>query len=247
MEVLRRILDEAPPFCEIHVWAGFPCVDLSSAKAYRRNLAGARSSLIFEAIRVIDELKQLFPQKQIHFVVENVASMDTSARSSISSLLNVEPFKVDPSTQVPMFRPRLCWTSLSVPEDVRGVTMVRSPGYTNLVFEGRWPEPAAWLEEGAQKADPSVVYPTCMKSIPRNAAPQRPAGIERCSSSTLARWRSHDFRFPPYQYKEIFLIWSDRISQHRLLLPEEREALMGLGRDHTAVCFSASKAKTVTE
>lgn len=38
---------------KIHVWGGFPCVDLSSAKAYRQNLEGPGSSLFWEIPRIL--------------------------------------------------------------------------------------------------------------------------------------------------------------------------------------------------
>lgn len=158
-ETLRSFIDEAPPFSEIHVWAGFPCVDLSSAKAHRLNLQGPQSSLIHEAIRVIADLRGLYPSKTIHFVIENVASMDPSARTAISQLLNVAPYKVDPSNQVPMSRPRLCWTTLVIPHNVAGVTLVPHGDYTEVVMEGVWPQSSAWLEKGAQQNDPNVMIP----------------------------------------------------------------------------------------
>ena len=59
-EHLENFLEDLDEFQEIHVWAGFPCVDLSAVKAFRRNLLGSQSSLIFEAIRVMDDLKKDF-------------------------------------------------------------------------------------------------------------------------------------------------------------------------------------------
>ena len=86
-EVLEEKLLMMDDFEEIHGWAGFPCVDLSSAKASRLNLEGESSSLIFEACRIFRELQDLFPQCKVRRVVENVASMDVAARDQISELL----------------------------------------------------------------------------------------------------------------------------------------------------------------
>lgn len=246
-EVLRKILEEAPPFCEIHVWSGFPCVDLSSAKAHRQNLDGPPSSLIYEAVRVIQEVKTLFPNKPVHFVIENVASMDGSARAAILELLQVQPLKLDPCNQVPTSRPRLCGTTLAIPSGVKGLELRPNSGYTDMLIEGTWPQPEQWLAEDSFQTEPGVTYHTFMKSIVRERPPPRPAGVERCCPETLARWASHSYRFPPYQYKQCYLIWCDKKGQYRLLLPEEREALMGMGRHHTAACFSASKAKQLPQ
>lgn len=81
-----------------------------------------------------------------------------------------------------------------------------------------------------------------MKSIPRSSPPPKPAGIERCDDATISRWTSDAFRFPPYQYKEKFLITSN--PTWRLLSPVEREILLGYGFRHTAVCMSASDIKS---
>ena len=56
-------------------------MDLSAAKFNRSNLEGRHSSLIHEALRVLREVKAAFPHPTVvHFLFENVASMDASAR-----------------------------------------------------------------------------------------------------------------------------------------------------------------------
>ncbi|CAK9104456.1 unnamed protein product [Durusdinium trenchii] len=85
-EGLREEMEHFGDFGELHLWAGFPCVDVSSVRAHRQNLQGASSSLIHEAIRVFDELAVLFPDTPTEFFVENVASMDVEVRDQLSSL-----------------------------------------------------------------------------------------------------------------------------------------------------------------
>ena len=239
LENLILGLDECE---EIHVWAGFPCVDLSSAKAGRLNLQGKRSGLIFEALRIIEELRESFPHMTIHFVVENVASMDVSARDEISSMLGVEPFRVDPVRQAPLSRPRFCWTSIKVFE-VEGVTLVQKQGYQDMIVEGAWPAASDWLDVGATPFEEGVTYPCCMKAIRREVPPFKPAGIERCDEMTLERWRQDEYRFPPYQYKPQYLIWDSKLGSGRLLSIGERERLLGYGNHHTELAYSASEAK----
>eukprot|EP00438_Fugacium_kawagutii_P030575 Skav232830 [mRNA] locus=scaffold2600:52216:56365:+ [translate_table: standard] len=223
-------------FQEIHLWVGFPCTDLSSAKAKRENLAGRQSSLFYEALRIKKELKEVYPKKKFKQVFENVASMDIEARRQISSELECRPFRVDPRLQVPMSRPRFCWTDLDLFE-VPGITYVDKGDYVEMEVSGTWPEPKDWLTEGWYQLDPSAIFPTCMKAIPRVKPPEQPAGIHRCDQR-----RSDNFKFPPYQYKSQYLLVNED-GQGRLLDCQEREQLMGFGKDHTSVCFSASRSK----
>ena len=70
---------------EIHLWAGFPCSDLSAAKAFRRNLQGEKSGLFSEVLRIRTSLRKRFsPVVPVKFALENVASMDREACDDIS-------------------------------------------------------------------------------------------------------------------------------------------------------------------
>lgn len=82
-----------------------------------------------------------------------------------------------------------------------------------------------------------------MKCIRRRKPPPGPVGINRCDQDTRTRWESENFMYPPYQFKEQYLIYDERISRGRLLNSRERERLMGFGDGHTLPAFSASKAK----
>ena len=94
---------------EIHLWAGFPCKDLSSARAFRKNLDGDQSSLFYEVPRIKKLLRKEFPSKVIiKYVLENVASMDREAATAISQAIGTTPYFVDCADAVPMHRPRLC-------------------------------------------------------------------------------------------------------------------------------------------
>eukprot|EP00438_Fugacium_kawagutii_P013231 Skav201217 [mRNA] locus=scaffold651:401343:403862:- [translate_table: standard] len=155
---LEESFEKIGPFEEIHVWAGFPCVDLSAVKHNRLNLRGPGSSLIHEAKRVIKEVKELYPMKKVLRIVENVASMDISARDEISTMLELTPFKLDPSQQVPMSRPRLCWTDVELYE-IAGLKLEEAQGYVEVKIRGSWPSPEDWLEEDCQQAEAWVTYP----------------------------------------------------------------------------------------
>ena len=49
-----------PTIESIHLWAGFPCVDLSAVKFGRKNLKGSESSLFFEVVRVLKLIRKVY-------------------------------------------------------------------------------------------------------------------------------------------------------------------------------------------
>ena len=184
---VRQWLFRYPHVTSLHLWGGFPCVDLSSVRFGRKNLLGKESGLFFEILRVIRLIRRIFGSNFVlHFFIENVSSMDQSAAEEISQALGVRPYKLQCSDVVPVSRP-------------------------------------------------------CMKAVPRRAPPPAPAGLSRCDADTVARWECDKFRYPPYQYKLEYIIWSE--SGWRLLDSQERELLHGFGFDHTAPCLSASDIK----
>eukprot|EP00438_Fugacium_kawagutii_P011728 Skav222902 [mRNA] locus=scaffold1489:76567:81134:+ [translate_table: standard] len=239
---LEECLEKIGQFDELHIWCGFPCVDLSSAKHGRKNLEGEGSGLIREAVRIIKVLKQRYHMKTIKRIIENVCSMDVSAREEISQMLGLLPYKLDPSSQVPMSRPRFCWTDVEI-EETDQLWMEEHGGYVEIKVLSEWPSPEDWLDKDCPPAEDGVIYPTFMKSIPRLQPPPKPVGLHRCSQGTVSRWQSDDFRFPPYQYGDRYLIWDPHQDSYRLLSCEERERLMGLGAGITSYCKSASQAK----
>ena len=56
------------------------------------------------------------------FLIENVRSMDASARAEISRILGVEPLGLCPSDILPYNRPRLAWTNKELAE-TEGITL----------------------------------------------------------------------------------------------------------------------------
>ena len=229
---------------EIHLWAGFPCTDLSSAKHGRLNLLGPNSSLFFEVPRILDLLREEFPSEvTVKFTGENVASMDEAAALEISSHLGTRPYLLDSAYAVPMRRPRFAWTS----EDLHGVCpdveLHEHRYWTQVESFATYPQTVQWIEPGHvwKGEELNVKFPTAMKSIPRTQPPPKPAGIERCSEECLSRWRSDSYRYPPYQYDWRFLITTD--STWRLLSAEEKELLLGYGFGHTSLAASASQMK----
>jgi DNA (cytosine-5)-methyltransferase 3A len=88
------------------VMGGFPCTDLSVAKAGRKGLAGEHSSLFWELVRAIREVQPHW------FLVENNASMPAADRATITAALGVEPIMINSSLVSAQHRRRLYWTNI---------------------------------------------------------------------------------------------------------------------------------------
>lgn len=104
---------------------GSPCQDLSIAKKDRKGLAGQRSGLFYEYVRILNEAKPKY------FILENVNSMPKEAKLQISEILGVEPIMINAALVSAQNRKRLFWVgklingkyqtvSISLPED-RGI------------------------------------------------------------------------------------------------------------------------------
>jgi DNA (cytosine-5)-methyltransferase 3A len=80
---------------------GSPCQDLSVAKVNREGLAGKRSKLFFDFVRILKEAKPKY------FVLENVASMNRESKEKITEILGVEPIMIDAALVSAQSRKRL--------------------------------------------------------------------------------------------------------------------------------------------
>lgn len=85
---------------------GSPCQDLSIAKGKREGLAGARSGLFYEYVKI---LRRHEPK---YFVLENVASMSEENKQAITEQLGVEPIMIDAALVSAQSRKRLFWTNI---------------------------------------------------------------------------------------------------------------------------------------
>lgn len=113
LAMVRHWANSFPRILEVHIWGGFPCVHLSSARSDRLNLEGEGSNLFFKLVEIIEMCEHVFGSSvPVEFVIENVFSMDVSARNEISMRLDIKPLKLDPADCTPMSRPRLAWVSI---------------------------------------------------------------------------------------------------------------------------------------
>lgn len=98
---------------------GSPCQDLSRAKTDGQGLKGSRSSLFYDYLRILRNVKPKW------FILENVASMKAVYRDEITKLLGVEPIMIDAALVSAQTRKRLFWTNIpgiTQPKD-RGIIL----------------------------------------------------------------------------------------------------------------------------
>ena len=222
---------------EVHFFAGFPCIHLSSVRAGRLNLQGEGSRLFWVLLQILGWVYELFqPFAAVKFCVENVSSMDESARRTISEQLDVQPVKLDPSDNLPFNRPRLAWCSETL-HPMEGLELWQESDYIRAWVTTSPVQQAQWIRPGWHWAGEShgTKLPTFMKSIRRHRPPPVPAGLWRTSAATRELWESENFRYPPYQFSPEYLL-SCPGKPDRVLDCIEREI-------HTATCRSASDVK----
>lgn len=233
-----------PRIAEVHVMAGFPCVHLSSARAFRRNLEGEGSKLFWDLLQVLQWIIEIFGTfAKVKYCIENVASMDEAARKQISEQLDIIPVKLDPADCLPFSRPRLAWCSEELVA-MEGVELWTEKEYVRCVVTAPSLSTSSWIRPGWfwDDEDGRIKLPTFMKSIKRSRPPPVPAGYSRASAGTLQRWEEDSYRFPPYQYGDRFLLHHPELGS-RVLDSSERELLLGFGPGHTSTCMSASDMK----
>ena len=92
-KMARELKYKYPQIEAIHLWGGFPCIDLSAVKYGRKNLSGSQSGLFFELLRILKLLRLVFGfDFTIIYIIENVASMDIAAEQEELTQLIVSPF-----------------------------------------------------------------------------------------------------------------------------------------------------------
>lgn len=168
--------------------------------------------------------------------------MDAAARDEISRELGMWPLRVDSEAMVPMSRPRFVWTNLET-VDTESMWVEEKRCFSQVHFLSNPVDSLAWLEPGCSQLEGPIVYPTCMRAIVRARPPERPVGWSRCSDEELMRWRQDQFRFPPYQYRNCYMVVNQATGGLRYICASEREQLLGYGWGHTLPAFSASTAK----
>jgi len=117
---------------------GSPCQDFSRGNKERLGLEGEKSSLFFEYVRLLEELKPTY------FLLENVV-MDMEDNNFISRTLGVLPVNINSSLVTAQQRNRYYWTNIqgsdvglfesiiSQPKDKKiSLQSILENGYTNM-------------------------------------------------------------------------------------------------------------------
>ncbi len=108
--------------------AGSPCKDLSAANKTRDGLAGEKSGLFYEFVRLLKETNPTY------FLLENV-KMDKKWEDEISNILGVKPIIIDSALVTGAFRKRLYWTNIpqydSIADSHVNLQELLDSGYTD--------------------------------------------------------------------------------------------------------------------
>ena len=153
------------------------------------------------------------------------------------------PYHLDSADAVPLRRPRLCWTNVELEGCLDGVSFFEDRRWIRVEAKAPFPACSQWITPGFHWPGEHQVgcFPTCMRAVWKDHPPSKPAGIHRADVDCRARWASAGYVYPPYQFREEFLLW--RNHEWRLTNSGERELLMGYGFGHTEIAWSASKIK----
>lgn len=93
------------------VMFGSPCQTFSIAIPTEQRVGlqnKSKSGLFYECYRILKEVSPAY------FLMENVASMKDKDRDTISSIIGVNPIKIDSQLVAPALRKRYYWTNISV-------------------------------------------------------------------------------------------------------------------------------------
>ncbi len=235
-ESLRACLKRVPGITGVVAGGGSPCQGLSKLSSERTHLEDSRSALFYVLARHLKTIEKEAKDRGLWYwgLVENVVPDEKDVKE-ISDELGWDPLLIEAAHLSRARRPRLYWSSVepaSHPEVevlVRGklteVKFVAPPEPTQAFLSTGW----SWKAEEGQKEE--AKFPTFTRAIPRRRPPPSPAGLEACSEEVKARWKGDGYRYPPYTYKDIYMV-EDGSGTKRPLRACEREILMGFMPGH---------------
>lgn len=221
------------------IGAGPPCQGVSGLNWDRRGaLRDCRSSLFQHVPWVVDTVRRCFPWAQVHFLGENVASMDPEDCAHMNSGYGTLPWLVDAEGISLCRRPRLYWITWELASE-EGATVIMGEEH-RLPLQGRVElkaqvDESAFLEPGWSRY-PGGTLPTFTTSRPSAKPGRKPAGLASCKPYELARWRQHKHRYPPYQYRDVHCV-HHRAGAARPPSITEREAILGFPIHFTKQCL----------
>ena len=226
----------------ILVGAGPPCQGVSGLNCDRKGaLRDSRSSLFREVPRIVELLRQAFPWAQVHFLAENVSSMDYDDCSVMNEGYQTLPWFIDASGITPCHRPRLYWLSWEPHEGEGARLWEGSTGQLPVQGEVELLAKVSvsdFLEPGWNKLSEKP-FPTFTTSRPSSVPLRRPAGLKTCASHEKDRWQQDCHRFPPYQYRDENCLGNSS-GEVRPPSIKEREVMLGFPVDFTRQCMAKS-------
>ena len=226
--------------CLVLIGAGPPCQGVSGLNSDRKGaLKDARSKLFKHVIRIVELFRAAFPWAQIHYLVENVASMDYEDCLHMNDSYGFPPWFIDASGVSLCNRPRLYWPSWDLVEG-EGITMLMGSDGTlpiqgEVRLQGEVHE-KDFLESGWKRVDEGRSLPTFTTARPSEKPLRRPAGLATCSPEEKLRWAQDKHKFPPYQYRDQNgLVHSS--GEIRTPSVQEREVILGYPVNYTKQCL----------
>ena len=246
-EAIIKVVDKIPALTGIVVGGGSPCQGLSKLSSNRKHLGDERSKLFYEAVRVLEDVKNLAVERDIWAVrfLENAVADDADIKK-MTKALGMEPILVDAQHLSRARRPRLFWLSVTLTEE-DDVESIPRQLFTQKVYKAADQEELKdFLAEGAIWApgadDAKLKFPTMTRPIPRLRPPPQPAGLDQIDQPAKDRWIMDSFRYPPYVYQERYMVLDKGSQTLRPLSAQEREVLMGFPINHTKKMWKKTPA-----
>ena len=234
-KTLRRLLGKVPDLTGIVVGGGSPCQGLSKLKSQRKHLQDERSGLFYEVARIFQIVPKLAKERSVWMLklLENVIA-DARDIKEMSFELDIRPVMVDAQYLSRARRPRLFWISVALSKE-EDVEVIEREHFDQVIYRAD-PEPMElFLEKdhdwAAGLRDPNLKFPTFTRAIRRMRPPPDPVGLEGLGDVARIRWEEDSFRYPPYTYKDDYMILTPAC-ELRPLVAAEREILMGFPQGH---------------
>ena len=232
---LRKVLSKCPGVTGIAVGGGSPCQGLSKLSSLRSHLKDPRSALFFEAVRIFALVEKLAKQFGcwVLKLLENVVADAFDVRE-MSFELDMRPILVDAQYLSRVRRPRLFWISVELAE-AEDVEVIEREDFDEVIYRADAEPTELFLEKdhdwpGGMR-DENLRFPTFTRAIKRSKPPPDPAGLAGLEEVAKVRWQEDSFRYPPYTYRDDFMILTPEVTL-RPLKAAEREILMGFPQGH---------------
>jgi len=237
VSTLQEIFRKYPKLDTGLVIGGSPCQPFSALNPDRKGWDDERAGGVDDFVTLVHNCRAAGKHIKWSQMLENVASMHPDDRKGITLKMRkayaVKLYKFDAGEIGPQSRPRLFWCSWEAkpsPEltfTSRGdFVLIRNPD-TEVIPAGEL------LGPGVFKTGPGK-FPTAVRWNPSpGRVPRKPAGIEQCDEETLEKWEKAEYAMAPYQFKKELGVTTLE-GEHRPTNADEKEALHGYKRGHTA-------------